>query len=317
MKASIIIPTYNAAWCLADAVESVWNQTRPADELIIVDDCSRDDTMALAATLASRSPIPMRVMQLDRNSGGPAKPTNFGIRDAQSEVVGVLDQDDVYTKDAIQKHLESFTLCPEVSFSFGLATVMGASSLIQSECLPDLELGSTRISSGCSTRLLPKNKMLELLLKYSQFVIGFPGFFFSREKAIQRPISETLRIAGDFDFLCSLSFNSEVAYIPEPVYHRRVHNNNLSNDSRTAATEIFHSMIKFHRLTNGRFKESFRQQRNWLLGRAYWLRKEKRFAECNEVLRVARKALGLDAQLALAMCKLKVNQILHWAMPVI
>jgi hypothetical protein len=76
-------------------------------------------------------------------------------------------------------------------------------------------------------------------------------------------------------------------------------------------------MIKYHRLTNGRFKDSFRKRREWFLGRAYWLRKDKRFSECNEVLRLARKAFGLDAELALAMCKLKVDQILHWAMPVV
>ena len=55
---SVVIPTYNGEPFLAGAVRSVWNQTRPARELIVVDDCSRDGTVAAAERLARESPVP-------------------------------------------------------------------------------------------------------------------------------------------------------------------------------------------------------------------------------------------------------------------
>src|SRR5262249_31104546 len=75
---SVIIPTYNGSAFLLDCLSSVFRQTQPPDEIIVVDDCSKDGTASMVAALARDSPVPLRVIPLVRNSGGPSRPLNVG-----------------------------------------------------------------------------------------------------------------------------------------------------------------------------------------------------------------------------------------------
>src|SRR5262245_28958013 len=72
-RCTVVIPAYNARHFLERAVRSVWAQSLPADriELIVADDGSTDDTLALAKTLAIDSPVRMVVLTHDggRNCG--------------------------------------------------------------------------------------------------------------------------------------------------------------------------------------------------------------------------------------------------------
>src|SRR5262249_53317403 len=73
----------------------VWAQTVRPSEVILVDDCSTDRTVSIAESLTKESPVPMRLIRLPRNSGGPGRPMNVGIREARADVVAFLDQDDL------------------------------------------------------------------------------------------------------------------------------------------------------------------------------------------------------------------------------
>ena len=93
----------------SEAIESVWRQTAPPAEIVIVDDCSTDGTAMLAESLARRSPVPMRVIRLPRNSGSPARPINVGIRAVRGELIAVLDQDDVFDPRRLEAHERHLT----------------------------------------------------------------------------------------------------------------------------------------------------------------------------------------------------------------
>lgn len=98
-QASIVIPTYNHAAYVAEAIESAVAQTVPC-EVIVVDDGSTDDTAALLARLWKTTPI--RVLTLTH--GGPSVARNAGLEAARAEFVMFLDADDVIapTKIAAQ-----------------------------------------------------------------------------------------------------------------------------------------------------------------------------------------------------------------------
>ncbi|HEX3160761.1 MAG TPA: glycosyltransferase family 2 protein [Gemmatimonadaceae bacterium] len=84
---SVVIPCYNASAHLAEALESVLLQTRQPKEIIVVDDRSTDDSVAIARR------FPVRVVQLRENVGcGAAR--NEGYRAATGDVVANLDGDD-------------------------------------------------------------------------------------------------------------------------------------------------------------------------------------------------------------------------------
>lgn len=95
---SVIIPCYNYAHYLGDCIESVLNQSVKADEIIIVDDESTDNTKEIA----SKYPVKY-IWQKNKGLSGAR---NTGIQEATSEYIMCLDADDMLRPDAIQEHLK-------------------------------------------------------------------------------------------------------------------------------------------------------------------------------------------------------------------
>jgi CDP-glycerol glycerophosphotransferase len=95
---SVVVIVYNDARRLPTAVESVLGQTLRNLEVIIVDDCSSDDTPQVAALLAEHPKVSYR--RLARNSGGCSTPRNVGIESARGTYVVFLDSDDTLDRHA-------------------------------------------------------------------------------------------------------------------------------------------------------------------------------------------------------------------------
>jgi glycosyltransferase involved in cell wall biosynthesis len=87
---SVVIPTYQSADTIADAVRSVLGQTRPAHEIIVVDDGSTDD---LDGAL---EPLLEQITLIRKANGGGASALNAGARQATGDFLAILDSDDVY-----------------------------------------------------------------------------------------------------------------------------------------------------------------------------------------------------------------------------
>ncbi|WP_411069977.1 CDP-glycerol glycerophosphotransferase family protein [Streptomyces sp. cmx-4-25] len=102
---SVVVIAYNDAERLPTAVRSVLEQTLHGVEVVIVDDCSKDDTFAVARSLAAEHPDRVRAFQLPRNSGGCGAPRNHGIRHATGTYVMFLDSDDVLERNACRNML--------------------------------------------------------------------------------------------------------------------------------------------------------------------------------------------------------------------
>ena len=101
---SIIMPLYNYGRFLNAAVDSVLSQTYANWELIIVDDCSTDDSFAIAQDLAKKD---SRIIayRLDRN-GGTSAARNKGLDMAKGEFVAFLDSDDEYDSNYLESQLD-------------------------------------------------------------------------------------------------------------------------------------------------------------------------------------------------------------------
>ncbi len=109
---SVIIPVYNAESFLTAAVESVLSQSFGDFELLLVDDCSKDGSLALAQSL-SDSDDRVRIFRMPRN-GGAAAARNAGIRQARGRYVTFLDSDDVYEQDLFEKVHQALMNGPDV-----------------------------------------------------------------------------------------------------------------------------------------------------------------------------------------------------------
>jgi len=108
---SVIIPVFNGAHFLAEAVQSLLDQGHPQLEIIVVDDGSDDDLRAAIDAL------PVQVRLLHQANSGPAAARNRGLRAASADLIGFLDVDDIWPRGKLAAALgwlESHPACDVV-----------------------------------------------------------------------------------------------------------------------------------------------------------------------------------------------------------
>ena len=107
-KVSVVMPAYNDAAFIGDAIESVLRQGYPDLEIIVVDDGSTDETYAVARSFGS----PVRA--LSGANGGAAVARNKGINAASGNFIAFLDSDDVWFPGKLQAQMEYLRRYPKV-----------------------------------------------------------------------------------------------------------------------------------------------------------------------------------------------------------
>lgn len=100
-RISVIMPCYNAAPFIGDAVDCVMGQSYPDVELIVVDDGSTDGSVDILQQLAARHPSRVTLLFQDRMGPYPAR--NLGLEHAHGGRVAFLDADDYWSPDALDK----------------------------------------------------------------------------------------------------------------------------------------------------------------------------------------------------------------------
>ncbi|BAK44105.1 glycosyltransferase family 2 protein [Eggerthella sp. YY7918] len=106
-KVTIIVPIYNTELFIEQCLDSLLNQSYSNIEIICVDDCGKDDSVAIASKYAELHPETIQIVRHSVNRGlGAARDT--GIEHAQGEYIAFIDSDDYIKPDFIETYLESF-----------------------------------------------------------------------------------------------------------------------------------------------------------------------------------------------------------------
>jgi glycosyltransferase involved in cell wall biosynthesis len=108
MLVSVVIPTFNCADFLVEAIRSVLVQTYEDYEIIVVDDGSTDHTETALRQFANRIPY------LRQEPGGPSVARNRGILEARGELIAFLDADDLWRPTKLARQVEYLNHHPEV-----------------------------------------------------------------------------------------------------------------------------------------------------------------------------------------------------------
>lgn len=110
---SIIMPSYNTAKYISDSIKSVQAQTYENWELIIVDDCSTDNSINV---IQSFNESRIKLLQNEKNSGA-ATSRNYALREASGRWIAFLDSDDIWVPEKIEKQIR-FMEDNDYSFTF-------------------------------------------------------------------------------------------------------------------------------------------------------------------------------------------------------
>jgi len=128
MKVSVLIPTYNRAYIIREAIESALAQTFSDFEIVIVDDGSTDNTKGLIESLGSEK---IRYTRHEENLGCSAA-CNTAVANAQGEFVAFLDSDDCWKPDYLYRQVDFLTRHPEVDAAFSDVEIVSATGKLPS-----------------------------------------------------------------------------------------------------------------------------------------------------------------------------------------
>lgn len=120
-KVSIIMPSYNAANFIAASIQSVIEQTYSNWELLITDDCSKDDTINIIKKFQEIDNR-IQLFSTGKNSGAAAA-RNISLQNATGKYIAFLDSDDIWVSNKLETQLK-FMIEKNIAFSFSSYSVM-------------------------------------------------------------------------------------------------------------------------------------------------------------------------------------------------
>ena len=157
---TVVIPTYNRAHCIADAIESAANQTHSNLEIIVVDDGSSDGTGAL---IERRFAVDPRVVYLRQDNRGVSAARNTGLSAARGSYIALLDSDDTWKPWKIELQLCCLDRFPEAGMIWTDMEAVGPDGrLISSRFLRTMYRASYRWFPS-SESLFSRSEPLELV----------------------------------------------------------------------------------------------------------------------------------------------------------
>jgi succinoglycan biosynthesis protein ExoO len=101
MDFSVIIPAYNVSGIVGRAIRSAAAQTLPPLEILVIDDCSTDNTVEVVRALGREIPS-LRLLSTPAN-GGPSAARNVGLREAKADWIALLDSDDAWKPGRLKR----------------------------------------------------------------------------------------------------------------------------------------------------------------------------------------------------------------------
>lgn len=214
MLISVALCTYNGAQHLQEQLESIINQTRPPDELVICDDRSQDNTLGIVNNFFSEVSFPVRIILNEKNLGS-TKNFEKAIGLCNGDIIFLSDQDDVWNPAKLEYIEKIFSTSPHVGAVFTDAEV------VDEKLQP---LGYSLWQSIGFNKNEQKNftegKAIEVLLKHN-VVTGATMAFRSEFRDLFSPISDFW--VHDGWIALSIAFVSNFALIPEPLIKYRQH----------------------------------------------------------------------------------------------
>jgi glycosyltransferase involved in cell wall biosynthesis len=237
---TVVIPTYNRAYLLKKAIESVLQQTFQSFEIIIIDDNSSDNTEQIVHQFSDQR---IQYIRNAKNEGAAAA-RNIGILHASGKYIAFLDDDDLWTKDKLRSQLRGIdgydvVLCGYISKS---------NNRIECFSKQILELNDLKykfLSGGGTSIVMGKSSVLREVM-----------------------FDEDLSCRQDWDLLVRLAKKYKIKYLKTPlvIYNNSGHDRISNEGIRLPVDRLEHRLGAFykHREFLGGFWFNYRVAKTFL-----------------------------------------------------
>ncbi len=217
-KVSIIMPNYNCEKFLEETISSVINQTYKNWELLIVDDCSTDNSVEVIKSYCNKDDR-IKLFINEKNSGAAAS-RNWALREATGKWIAFLDSDDLWLSEKLEKQL-AFMTENEYLFSFTKYRQIDE----QSQPTGRVVIGPKKIS---------QKKM-----KYCCCYLGCLTVMYDAEKIGVVQIDETIRKRNDDAMWLKVRKFADAYYLDELLAEYRVRKGSISHQGKW-------NLVKYH-----------------------------------------------------------------------
>lgn len=211
-RVSAVITAYNSEAFIGEAIKSVLNQSRPVDEIVVIDDGSTDGTRRVVSEFAEQG---IKYILQPNSSAGAAR--NRGIRETSGDFIAFLDADDCWLADKIRLQVQYLEQHQHAALVSGFARWWNVSK------------DTVRISGQVVRNM---NTLRRELLVHN--VIGNPSMVMVRRTALESEgvFDDRIRWGQDWDLWIRLVKKYDAAVLPEPLTVYRWHSDNLSHVRR-------------------------------------------------------------------------------------
>lgn len=214
---SVIIPTYNCGPYLRESLDSMLTQTLAADELIVVDDGSTDDTPAILASYGDR------IRVVPGAHGGLAAARNLGLTHARGDWIAFQDADDIADPERLARHRAFLNAHPQYDTVFCNGRRMDLADTATARVIPGQFAGRT----------LDGSSMFE----------GYPLYFqggLVPRRAFERagPFNPRYQVQPDLEYGYRLLNACRAQFVDEVVFLYRWHGSNMTRDRLRVREDI-------------------------------------------------------------------------------
>ena len=240
----VVVPTYNHAHFLEQALESVRSQTRATDAVIVVDDGSIDNPADVVSGLPN-------VRLIRQENRGLAAARNTGLAALDTSYVVFLDADDRLEPRALEAGLACFARAPDSGFVYGGHRYIDVDGQ---------EIGE---------RFEPPGEQPYLHLLGGNFIGMHGSVMYRRDRLVAvGGFDERLRRCEDYDVYLRMARRYAVTGYPDLVAAYRLHGQNMSADHRA----MLHSALEVHARHAPSAPEDLTAREAWTEGRRRWRR---------------------------------------------
>jgi len=223
-RVAAVIPSFQSARWVAEAVESVLAQTLPVSEVIVVDDGSTDGTADVLRTFADRITVVRR-----SENGGLACARNHGVDRASADLIGFLDADDAWLPEMVERQVAEFRANPD----------LGMCATASIECGESLD-------EHLWTRQVRPRRAEDVFDEL--FIDAFPmapSSVFVRRSALETAggFDPTMRKAQDIECWLRIAMRYPVSTLPVPLCLRRHHPGSITRMADPRSTMFSDCMV--------------------------------------------------------------------------
>jgi glycosyltransferase involved in cell wall biosynthesis len=249
MKVAVVIPVYNHAKFITETLDSVLAQTRPADRILVIDDGSKDDSLAIVGTYASRGVLSRG--QENQNAFNTINTLVCWAKEEGCDWVNILNSDDRFLPRRLEACAQYAEAHPVKQVICGKLQVIDEQGQIMP---PDAKRAKWFYGAQSFTEQ-PYSSVAELMGK-ANFIATTSNVFARTDYLLANPF-RPYHFNHDYFFLAGAAWRDVIGLVPEVLIEYRVHGNNtIATKPEPLMREMLRMQLDLYRHYAGELSSS-------------------------------------------------------------